>query len=138
VHVYRNPLDQIISAWTSRFAQGHHYALELYDLVNVQIAYQKLMKYWKTVIGNRVYQCSYEKLVLEPRIETKLLSEFCGLHWTEQMLRPQSSKRIVRTASFQQVRLGINTRSIGRWKNYEKQLIPFFNELKEEDIEIHY
>ncbi len=136
VHVLRNPLDQIISSWTSRFAEGQTYSLELADLVKVQIAYQKLMHYWRDLLGNRMYNCNYEKLVKDPIKETKSLAKYCCLQWNEKMLNPQRSNRIIRTASFQQVRVPINDRSIGRWKNYYKELYPYLLTLQQANIEI--
>jgi hypothetical protein len=37
-------------------------------------------------------------------------------------MEPHSSKRLIKTGSFQQVRQPINASSIGGWRNYENQL----------------
>ena len=130
IHVERHPLDQIISAWRARFKEGHYFCLELNALTDVYIAYAKLMEYWHSVLGDRIYKCIYEDLVSCPDAVTKELAGFCNLNWCAELMEPHSSKRPIKTGSFQQVRQPINASSIGGWRNYENQLkdcIALFN-----------
>ena len=129
IHVKRHPLDQIMSAWKSRFAIGHRYSLELSDLIKVYASYNDLMDFWQTEFGSRIYICKYERLVKKPINESKSLASFCGIQWSEKMLKPQYSDRKVKTASFQTIREPINVNSVGSWKNYAKQLEPYLKEL---------
>ena len=50
------------------------------------------------------------------------LIEFTGLDWEEACLSFDQSDRAVRTASATQVRRGLYTSSIGRWRNLSEQL----------------
>ena len=50
------------------------------------------------------------------------LIEFAGLDWEEACLSFTENDRAVRTASATQVRRGIYTSSIGRWRNFAEQL----------------
>lgn len=135
VHVERHPLDQILSAWCTRFREGHHYSLALTDLVRVQIAYRRLMEHWHAVLpAERLYRCRYEQLVQAPEPESEALARFCGLRWCESMLQPQRSTRRVLTASFQQVRQPIHDRSIGRWRHYAAELEPYAAQLREAGV----
>ena len=122
IHVERHPLDQIISAWRARFKEGHYFCLELKALTDVYIAYTKLMDYWHSVLGDRIFKCIYEDLVTCPDVVTKELAGFCNLNWCAEFMEPHSSKRPIKTGSFQQVRQPINASSIGGWRNYENQL----------------
>jgi len=122
IHVERHPLDQIISAWRARFKEGHYFCLELNALTKVYIAYSKLMEYWHSILGERIYKCIYEDLVSLPDVVTKELAGFCDLDWCAELMEPHSSKRLIKTGSFQQVRQPINASSIGGWRNYENQL----------------
>ncbi len=137
IHVQRHPLDQIVSAWRSRFLKGHSYSLELRDLVKVFISYRQLIDFWKIELGPRIYHCKYEQLVTNPKSETSSLAAFCGIPWSEKMLRPQDANRIIKTASFGQVRQPINDRSIGQWKNFSNHLSQYKSELIEAGIDIN-
>ena len=44
--------------------------------------------------------------------------EFCGLDWESACLQVENNTAPVSTASKVQVREAINTRSIGRWRQY--------------------
>lgn len=130
VHVFRQPLDQMLSAWKARFREGHHYSLEFGALVQLQIAYQRLMRYWHQRYPDRLFLCEYETLIDDPKDMTEALSRFCGITWSERMLQPQHSRRLVRTASFQQVRQPIHRQSVSGWRRYEAQLEPYCAQLE--------
>ena len=49
---------------------------------------------------------------------------FLDLEWDPRCLSFHESKRIVMTASRDQVREPIYTRSVERWRNYERHLGP--------------
>ena len=134
IHVQRQPLDQLLSAWKSRFQKGHTYTLELEDLVKVYIAYKDLMGFWNKELGSKIYTCKYEELVRNPLAKTKELAQHCGLQWTEKMLYPQYSKLSIKTASYKQVREPINDNSINNWRNYETKLKPYIQALVNEGI----
>ena len=53
--------------------------------------------------------------------QVKELIDFCGLPWQEKCLHVEKNEAPVSTASKVQVREPINSKSIGRWKNYAKQ-----------------
>ena len=134
VHMQRNPLDQIVSIWRSRFLKGNSYSLVLDNLVDVFISYVDLMSLWKAELGSRMYTCNYEELVTEPFESTKRLANFCEIEWTEEMLTPKNSKLIIKTASYKQVRDPINKKSIGFWRNYSTQLEEYIKKLNDAGI----
>ena len=55
---------------------------------------------------------------------TRHLLDFLELDWDEACLRFHENKRFVNTLSYNQVRQPIYSRSIGRWKHYERYLEP--------------
>jgi len=67
-------------------------------------------------------EIDYEKLVEEPEPMIASILEYCGLPWHDRCLQPHTLERRVSTASFDQVRQPIHTRSIGRWRRYENYL----------------
>jgi hypothetical protein len=52
------------------------------------------------------------------------LLEFLGLPWDPDCLDFHLSDRLVKTASYEQVRRPIYRSSVGRWKHYEPWLGP--------------
>lgn len=56
--------------------------------------------------------------------------DHCGLEWEDQVLRYYETKRAVKTASSEQVRKPIYTRSLNFWRNYEEDLEPLIESLE--------
>ena len=52
--------------------------------------------------------------------------EWLGLPWDPACVEFYKTSRLVKTASVAQVRQPIYSRSIGRWKQYQDVLEPFF------------
>ena len=52
------------------------------------------------------------------------LIDFLGLEWHDACLEFHKQKSAVATASAVQVRKPAHTKSIGRWRRYERQLEP--------------
>ncbi|HLW74395.1 MAG TPA: sulfotransferase, partial [Gammaproteobacteria bacterium] len=75
-------------------------------------------------LPGRMLELSYERLVMDFDVEVRKLVAFCGLPWDDACLRFHESRRSVRTASLAQVRRPLYANSVGRWKNYEKELTP--------------
>jgi hypothetical protein len=74
------------------------------------------------VLPGRVLTMQYEEVVGDFEPQVRRLLEFCGLHWEEACLRFYESDRPVRTPSSEQVRQPIYDRSIGHWRNYEREI----------------
>jgi hypothetical protein len=91
--------------------------------------YERPMSYWHSVLPGRILDVQYEEMVSDPETQIRRLLEHCELSWHPGCLTPHETKRPVNTASATQVNSPINTRSIGRWKNYEKHLGPLIEAL---------
>ena len=74
-------------------------------------------------------EINYEELVKDLESHVRAILEYCQLDWDERCLHPDRSARVAVTASYQQVRKPVYTRSIGRWQNYEHQLADLLNVL---------
>ncbi len=66
----------------------------------------------------------YEDVVADVETWSRKLVDFVGLEWDSRCLRVPESERVVRTASYDQVRQPIYTRSVARWRHYERHLGP--------------
>lgn len=126
IHCTRNPLATGLSCYMTNFRSVDEMAFSQ-DLKNIGLyykRYEQLMEYWHQVLPNPIYDLSYESLVSDPEVEIRKLLEFCQLPWHEGCLTPHESKENTETASYNQIRQPINTRSIERWKLYEEHLQP--------------
>ena len=70
-----------------------------------------------------------ELFVDDLEAESRRIIEFVGLGWDDACLRFHASGRIVRTASYEQVRQPIYRSSIGRYKRFERHLGPLLEAL---------
>jgi len=130
VHCVRNALDTCISCYCTNLPRVP-YADDLNTLGLYYCQYQRLMSHWRSILPGRIFDLRYEDLVRQPDVETRRLLAYCELPWHEACLKPHETKRVVRTASAKQVKLPINSRSIGRWKHYEQYIGPLRAHLPE-------
>jgi tetratricopeptide (TPR) repeat protein len=124
LHCRRDPRDVCLSNYFTEFATGHSNAYDLESLAQVYKAYEELMQHWKSVLPIPILDVPYEELVAEPRTWVERVLSFCGLEWEDACLDFHKSKRLVVTASYDQVRKPLYKSSVGRWKNYARHLEP--------------
>ncbi len=86
--------------------------------------YRRLMEHWVKTLSIPILEIDYEELVANQEAVTRRMLAFCGLEWDPACLDFHRSSRHVETASYEQVRHPIYTKSIERWKHYEKHLGP--------------
>lgn len=105
------------------------YSSDLDDIVKYFNLYKNLMRFWRQRYHNRIYDLNYEKLVMQPESEIKLLIEELGLEWHQNCLFPQKNKRPLKTASIFQARNKIYKQSSRQWILYHELLDKSFNNL---------
>ncbi len=127
IHCRRDPRDGCFSAFAMPFLEEQGYSYDLEELGRYWRAYDRLMAHWAAVLPpGRVLEVPYEALVADQEGWTRRLLAHCRLDWDEACLRYYDSERVVRSASFAQVREPIFTSSIGRWKPFGEKLKPLF------------
>ena len=87
------------------------------------------MKFWKTKDYSSIIDINYEQLVKNKESEIKKIINFCELNWEEECLSPHQNKRIVQTASQQQVRQKVYNGSSEEWRKFEAFIEGAFDEL---------
>ncbi len=118
----RYPLDSTLSCYRQLFARGQSFVYDLTDIGEYFLQYQRMMDYWHEVLPGRVLTVQYEDMVTDFDNQLARLLEYCGLPFEESCARFWETSRPVRTASSEQVRQPIYTRSIHRWRRYEHEL----------------
>lgn len=122
VDIRRNPLDCGLSLFKQYFLSGVDFSYNLKNIAFFYNAYIDLMDFWDTQIPGRVLRIQYEQLVANPEIEIKRLLAHVGVKFEQDCVEFHKSKRVVRTASSEQVRQAINSKGIGVWQKVEDEL----------------
>ncbi len=127
----RDPRDNCLSCFFQLFSKNH--ILFSYDLVDCAAQYleqERLTTHWSHVLPLRMLTVQYEDLVADLEGQSRRIIDFLGLDWEPACLDFYKTERPVMTASVWQVRQPIYTKSVGRWKHYEKHLGPLLNALQ--------
>jgi tetratricopeptide (TPR) repeat protein len=124
IDVRRHPMDTCFSAYKQHFAQGQSFTYDLEDLGRYYRSYLELMDHWDRVLPGKVLHLAYEDLVRDTEHSVRKLLTHCGLEFEPACLRFHETKRSVRTASSEQVRVPMYDSSIGHWRNFESELEP--------------
>ncbi len=126
----RDHRDIGLSIFQLRFFGYHPFAHDLADLGWYMGEHERLMRHWRASLPIR-----WLEVALSDWIEdfsgtlTKVLN-FLDLPYDVACERFYEQQRLVRTASAQQVRRPINALGLGRWRQFETQLQPMFEELR--------
>jgi len=130
VHCYRNPKDNCLSLFKNHFSgKKIKFAYDMNEVVEYYNLYNDLMKHWKNLLPDFIYNIKYESLISNTKTVIQNLLEDCNLVWTNDCLNFHNNKRRIKTASDVQARNKIYSNSIDSWKNYEKYLNEYFTKL---------
>ncbi len=125
IHCQRDALDTGVSCFFQHFfGSGAPFVYDLEHFGAYYKEYQRIMAHWDEVLDLPILAVRYERLVREPESEIRRLLNFLDLPWDEACMRFHESDRVVRTASFDQVKRPIYESSVGRHKNYDHRLGP--------------
>lgn len=120
----RAPLACCFSNFKQHFQTGLWFSYDLVDLGRYYRDYVSLMTHFDTVLPGRVYRVQYERLVVDLEGEVRRLLAYCGLPFEEQCLRFHETRRVVQTASSEQVRQPLYAHGVDQWRNFEPWLAP--------------
>lgn len=130
IHCTRDPKDTCLSLFKNFFEGELNFSYNLEEAGKYYKLYKDLMKFWKQLFPDFVYDISYEKLVKNQEFESRKLLDFCNLNWDKNCLTFYKNKRGIVTASFAQARKPIYKDSVKSWQKYEKDLLPLFKILE--------
>tara|TARA_B100000686_G_C16760652_1_gene958446 strand:+ start:165 stop:1694 length:1530 start_codon:yes stop_codon:yes gene_type:complete len=130
IHCTRNYKDISLSIYKNFFSNPNlNFAYDFNDITNFYNLYLNLMSHWKKVTPNFIYDVNYESLINNPTDEIKKIIKNCNLSWNKKCLKFYDNKRSIKTASDTQARKKIYKSSINSWKNYEKYIGKFINNI---------
>jgi cytochrome c-type biogenesis protein CcmH/NrfG len=125
----RHPLSCCVSGFKQLFARGQAFSYDLQDIGRYYAEYVGLMEHFDTVLPGRVHRVFYDRMVSDTDSEVRKLLDYCGLAFEEGCLEFHRNKRVVRTASSEQVRRPIYRDSVDDWRNFEPWLQPLVSAL---------
>lgn len=129
LHIRRNACDTALSCFSQWFNNQHHFTKDMASLGAYYKQYRRLTDAWADLpapeMRPETMDVSYEALVSDPEGTIRPVLAFLGLEYDEAVLSPESSDRVVLTASRDQVRRSINAGAVGRWRAYERHMAPF-------------
>lgn len=125
LHVSREPMDTIFSAFKHEFPQGTlDYTSDFPSLAELYHGYRDLMDHWDKELPGRVTHIRYEDMVHDMPGVAKKIIEATGLEWDDSILDFHKKKHAVNTLSTTQVRKGVYKDSLQAWRRYERHLGP--------------
>jgi len=122
IHCRRDPIDTCLSIYFQDFVGRHEYAYDLGNLALYYREYDNLMRHWRDTLQIPMLEVCYEEMIADQQGVSRSMLAYCGLDWHEDCANFHRSGRVVRTASYQQVRKPIYTKSVARWKHYKEYI----------------
>ncbi|HWA63238.1 MAG TPA: sulfotransferase [Caulobacteraceae bacterium] len=126
----RDPVDTCLSCFSKLFASGQSHTYDLAELGRYHVAFQRLMRHWRSAIpAEALLTVRYEDVVEDLEGQARRLVDHIGLQWSDRCLEFHRTERPVRTASATQVRQPIYHSSVGRSRKYGRLLAPLLDAL---------
>lgn len=127
----RDARDNCLSCYFQQFGKkdAHLYGYDLANCGRQYLETDRLINHWLEVLPLRMLEIHYEAMVADQEGQSRRLIDFLGLPWDPACLEFHLTQRAVVTASVWQVRQPIYTRSVGRWRHYERHLGPLLDVL---------
>jgi tetratricopeptide (TPR) repeat protein len=131
----RHPCDVLLSCFMQHFRA--EFAWHCRDVPTLALAYRRAMDFWyqqAALLRPSVMEVRYESFVGNFEAEVREVARFLDLPWTDAMLEPGEHARkkgFISTPSYSQVVQPVHLRSIDRWRDYERHLLPAVPELRD-------
>jgi Flp pilus assembly protein TadD len=135
VQALRHPCDVVLSCFITNFRPNNAMSNFL-DLEAAARFYDLSFSFWqqaRAVLDMPVHTVVYERLVADQARELAPLFDWLGLPWHGNDFDHREAARargVVRTASYAQVTEAVYTRAAGRWRRYERHLVPVLDILR--------
>lgn len=130
IHMVRDPMDTCYAVYKTLFNRVYFFSYDLDELADYYSAYRQLMDHWHSLMPDFILDVQYENLVSDPVTESKKITDYCGLDWSEDLLDVGSKSKTPSTASGAPIGEPIYTSSVENWRNFETELAPVFEKLK--------
>jgi len=120
----RHSLACCLSCFKQYFGMGQVFTYDLEQLGGYYKDYVDLMAHFDAVLPGRIHRVRHESVVADLDGEVRKLLDHCGLPFEEGCLRFYENRRVVQTASSEQVRRPIFAEGLDQWRHFEPWLGP--------------
>ncbi len=131
IHLVRDSMDACFASFKQLFADAYLHSYEQTEMARHHARYRRLMQHWHEQFPGQIFDISYEETAAELEPNARALINYLNLPWQDACLDFHQQEGAVSTASAAQVREPAHTRSIGRWRRYERQLEPMRQTLEQ-------
>ncbi len=129
INARRHPLDSCLGCYKQLFAKGQNFTYDMEDLAHYYRNYDTIIRHWHQVLPGAVLDVHYEDTVTDLEKQVRRILEHCGLPFEDACVHFHETERAVKTASSEQVRQPIYTGSLGMWRNYQRHLGLWIDDL---------
>ena len=136
IHLTRNPMDACFASFKQLFADAYKHSYDQAEMARYQSRYYHLMALWRERFAGRFLDIAYEDTARDLEPNARVLINFLELPWEDACLHFHKQDTAVTTASAVPVREPAHTRSIGRWRRYEKQLEVMRDTLHQQGVPV--
>jgi len=134
IHCVRDPRDIGFSIYSRRFEAAHPYAHDLADL-GWYIGWQAaLMAHWQSVLPIPILKLHLHEWIRDFDRTLRRVLGFLDLPYDPACARFYELDRDIKTASRDQVRRPVNDDGMGRWRPYQRQLLPMITALQQSGL----
>lgn len=123
IHISRHPFNSCLSAYFANF-KSHRYTSSLEATARHYRLVMELLDHYRTLPGTHLVEIHYEDLVNDQERVVRQVLEYVGAPWDEACLQHHKSKRVVKTASYEQVTEKIYRSSLYRYRDYREAVAP--------------
>jgi Flp pilus assembly protein TadD len=133
--VIRHPCDVVLSCYMQHF-RAPDFANLCRRLDGLAAGFTRAFEFWgrqAALLSPPCLELRYEAFVDDVGRHAREIARFLDLPWSDAMLDPAASARgrgFISTPSYAQVVQPVNTRAIGRWRNYAKHFAPVIGALE--------
>ncbi len=128
IHCRRDLRDVALSCWQTCFG-AIRWANHWREIAGRFADSLRTVEHWKTISNIEWLDFPYESVIEDTETYARRLIDYVGLDWDPNCLKFHETKRPVRTASLSQVREPIYKTSVAKWRNYEREMTPFIEEM---------
>lgn len=119
LHIRRNPMDIILSNFSTFLTHGFNQSFGLVSCATHYSRVDGLVQHYKNKVQMDFTEIRYEALINDPEKIMRYCLEHIGLMFDEACIKPESNPHYPRTPSYYAVKKPINDNSIGRWRKFE-------------------
>jgi hypothetical protein len=129
IRMVRHPLDVAVSMLSHNLTHGHNSGYAIESIIRHMVTMHDLTAHYDEVLEHPTLTVRYEDFIADQEGWTRRVLDWCGLGFDEATLRFHENRRHAPTPSYAQVSKPLNDRSISRWRHYERQLSPWFEQI---------